>query len=85
MLVELTEEMRATNQRLAGLEHEARQPRLAMEADVETDKTTRKRTEGAPAADRAKHNRDSSSAKKANDGPTSLTSFGKIAEPPLAS
>ena len=42
------------NQRLAGLEYEARQPRLATEANVETDKKTRKRTEGAAAADRAK-------------------------------
>ena len=30
---ELTEKMRATNQRLAGLQHEDRQPRLAKEAD----------------------------------------------------
>ena len=43
------------NQRLAGLEHEAQQPRLAMEEDKETDKKTRKRMEGATAADRAKH------------------------------
>ena len=49
--VELTDEMRATNERLAGLEHEARQPRLATEADVEPGTKTRKRTEGASAAD----------------------------------
>ena len=36
-LEELTEETKATKQRLAGLEQEAQQPRLAMEADVKTD------------------------------------------------
>ena len=80
----LTEKMRAKNHRLAGLEHEARQPRLAMEADVETDKKTGKRTEGATSTDRAKHSGDSSSTRRVDNGPTSLTSFGKIAEPPLA-
>ena len=44
-LDELTEEMKATNQRLVGLQHEARQPRLATEADVKPVKKTRKRTE----------------------------------------
>ena len=44
------EKMRVTNQRLAGLQHEARQPRLPTEADVEPDKKTRKRTGGASAA-----------------------------------
>ena len=73
-----TEEKSKTNKRLAGLQHGAHQPRLAMEADVKTDKT-RKRTEDA-AADRAKHG-DSSSV-RAVDGPMSLTSFGKIAKPP---
>ena len=39
---ELTE-MRATKQRLAGLEQEVRQPRLATEVDVPTHTKTRKR------------------------------------------
>ena len=80
-LSENTHILRATNQPVAGLKHEARQPRLAAEADVETDKKARKRTEGAAAADRAKHTGDSSSAKRVDDGPTSLTSFGKVVEP----
>ena len=75
---ELTERLRATNQRLTGFEYKARQRRLATEGDVKTDKTTCKRTEGAAAADRAKHNGNSSSARRVDDGPTSLTSFGKI-------
>ena len=33
-LVKLTQNMRATNQRLADLQHGAQQPRFAMEADV---------------------------------------------------
>ena len=75
----------ATNERLTGLKHEARQPRLATETDVETNTKFRERTEGATAADRAKHIEDSSSARtRGDDGPTSLTNFGKIAEPPLA-
>ena len=52
-----------------------------MEADVRTDKKTRKRTEGAAAADRAKHG-DSSSA-RVDGGPTTLASFGMIAKPLL--
>ena len=70
-----------TNHRLAGLEHEARRPRLATEADVEPDTKTRKRTEDTSAADRVK-NWDSSST-RVDDGQTSLTSFGIIAEPLL--
>ena len=55
-------EMKTTDQYLAGAEHDARQPRFATEADVETDKKTRKRAEDA-AADQAKHG-DSRSAKR---------------------
>ena len=77
---ELTGMLRATNKRLAGLEHEARQSRLATEAGVEPDAKTRKCTKGASAADRAM-NVDSSPA-RVNYGPTRLTIFGMIAEPP---
>ena len=76
------EMMRRTNQRLAGLEQEAPQPRLAMEKDVTADKKTRERTEGAAAAVQAKHG-DSCSAKTVQVGPTSSTSFGMNAEPPV--
>ena len=62
------------------MEHEAQQPRLTTEADVEPDTKSRKRTEGASAADRVK-NGDSSSA-RVDDGPMSFTSFGMIAEAP---
>ena len=68
------------DQRLAGLTHEARQPPLAIEADVTLDTKARKRTKDA-AADRAKHG-DSSSAKKIAAGPMTFTIFGMKAESP---
>ena len=78
-LDELTKKVKETRQRLAGLEHDARQPGLATGADVPTDKKTRKRMEDA-AADQAKHG-DSYSAKRVDVGPTTSTSFGMTAKP----
>ena len=43
------------DQRLASLEQNARQPRLAMEADVPADEKTRERTESAAKAVQAMH------------------------------
>ena len=43
-LDELADEMRGTRQRLASLEQDARQSRLAMEADRPSDTETRERT-----------------------------------------
>ena len=78
---ELTEKLRAINQRLAGLEHEARKPRLATEADVEPDAKICKSTEDA-AADQAKHGDRSSSAQIDHD-PMRPISFGDYStEPP---
>ena len=79
-LDELMEKTRETNQRFAGLEHEARQSHLTMEADVTPDTKTRKRMKDA-AADRAKL-RNSCSTKRVDGGPTSLTSFGMKAKSP---
>ena len=70
---ELTE-MRATNQRFASLEHDARQPRLAMEVDVQADTKTRERTERAAIAVHAIHG-DSCSANRVDPDPTFCTSF----------
>ena len=77
-LGQLTEKIRETNQRLSGLEHKARQPRLATEADVEPSTKTRKRMEAASAADRVKSGDSSSS--RVDDGSTYLTGFVMIAE-----
>ena len=46
-LDELIERTRETKQRLAGLGHDAREPRFAMEVDVRPDTKTRKLTENA--------------------------------------
>ena len=46
---ELTGMLNATNKRLAGLEHDVRQSRLATEADIEPDTKTRKHTEDTAA------------------------------------
>ena len=78
---EKPKEMRATEQRSASLEQDARQLRLAMEADLKANKKTHERTEGAAAAVQAK-NGDSCSAKRIQAGPTSSTSFGIKTEPP---
>ena len=67
-------EMRATEQRSASLEQDARQPRLAIEVDVTADKKTRELTEGAAAADRA-ISEDSSSANQVDPDQMCLTSF----------
>ena len=66
---------RGTSQRAASLQHDAQQPRLAMEADGPANTKTRERTEGAPTAVQAKGG-DSCTAQKVQDGPKTLTSFG---------
>ena len=80
---EFTEEMRATEQRPASLEQDARQPRLAMEADVPSNTKTRERTEGAAAAVRSKHG-DSCSANQVDLDSMCLTSFGDDSTGPPA-
>ena len=77
----LADEMRCTRQGLAGLEHDARQPRLAMEADGQADTKTRERTEGAAKAVQGMH-MDSLSANQVGPGPMLSTSVGVKVEPP---
>ena len=63
------------------LEHEARQPRLAMEADGQANTKTRERTEGTATAVQAMRG-DGFSARRVEPGPnTNSTSFGVKAEP----
>ena len=78
---ECKEDLRRMDQRLASLEQNARQPRLAMEADVPADEKIRERTESAAKAVQAMHV-DKFAAKRVQDGPTTSTSFGVKAEPP---
>ena len=81
-LEEFNEDMRRGNQRLASLEQNARQPRLAIEADVTADKKTRERTEGANNAVQAKHG-DRCSAKRVQAGsrPVRPVSANKLSLP----
>ena len=76
------EKTREPKQRSASVEQDARQPRLAMEADVITDTKTRKRTEGAAAAERVISG-DNSSA-QVDTVPIRLTSFGDDSTGPPA-
>ena len=78
---EYKEDLRRMDQRLASLEQNARQLRLAMGVNVPADKKTRERTEGAANAVQAQHG-DSCSAKRIQAGPTCSTNFGVKAEPP---
>ena len=82
-LDESYEEMKKMNQHVTRLEHEARQPRLAMEADGPADTTkTHERTEGAATAVQAMRG-DCFSARRVELGPTTnSTSFGVKAGPP---
>ena len=74
-LDEPIEMMRGTSQRLAVLEHDARQPRLAMEVDLQADTKTHERTEGAATAVQAMH-ANSCSANRVDPHPICSTSFG---------
>ena len=47
---EYKEDLRRMDQRLASVEHDARQPRVARKADVPADEKTRERPEGAAIA-----------------------------------
>ena len=52
---EFRKDLKSMDQRLAGLKHDVRQPRLAMEADGHANTKTRERTEGAATAVQAMH------------------------------
>ena len=79
---EFKEDLRSVDQRLASLEQDAWQPRLAVEADVLANKKTRERTEGAATAVQAKHGDCCSAKKRIQVGSKSSTSFGVRAKPP---
>ena len=70
------------DQRLTRLEHGARQPRLAMEADGQANTKTQERTEGAAIAVQAMRGDSCTTAKKVQDGPKTLIPFDVGAEPP---
>ena len=69
-------------QQLASQEQDARQPRLAMEADGPANNKTRERTEGAATAVQAMRGDSCTTAQKVHDGPKTSISFGVMAELP---
>ena len=74
--------MRRLEQHILSQEQDARQPRLAMEADGQANTKTRERTEGAATAVQAMR-RGGFSARWVELGPnTNSTTFGVKAEPP---
>ena len=75
MMSHFEEQKKMLEKRLARLEHDARQPRLAMEADRAVNTKTRERTEGAATVVQAIHG-DSCTAQKVQDGPKTSISFG---------
>ena len=82
ILGELKKDLRSMDQRLAGLEPDARQPRLAMVADGQANTKTRKFTEGVIKAVQGMHG-DGFSANRADPSPkTNSTSVGMKAEFP---
>ena len=82
MMSHFEEQTEILEKRLTRLEHGARQPRLAMEADGQADTETRERTEGAATAVQPMR-RDCFSARRVEPGPnTNSTTFGVKAEPP---
>ena len=81
-LHEISDEMRKMDEHVTRLDHGARQPRLAMEADGQKNIKTRERTEGAATAVQAMRG-EGFFARRVEPGPnTNSTSFGVKAEPP---
>ena len=79
---DISEETRKMDQHLTRLEHGARQPRLAVEADGQASNETRERTEGAAIAVQAMRG-NCFSARRAEPSPTTnSTSIGAKADPP---
>ena len=70
------------DQHVTSLEHGARQPRLAMEADGPANTKTRERTEGAAILVQAMRGDSCTAAQKVQDGPKTSITFGAEAEPP---
>ena len=81
-LDEISDKMRKMDEHVTRLEHSARQPRVAMEADGSSNTKTQERTEVAAKAVQAVR-RDSCTAEQmVQDGPQTSITFGGEAEPP---
>ena len=74
--------LRRLEQHLSSQEHEARQSRLAMEADGPANTKTQERTEGAATAVQATYGDSCTAEQKVQDEPKTSITFGVEAEPP---
>ena len=81
-LDEILDETRVMDQHVTSLEHGARQPRLAMEADGDANTKTQERTEGADTPVQAMRGDTCTTEQKVQDGPRTSIAFGVEAEPP---
>ena len=81
-LDEISDETRVMDQHVTSLEHGARQPHLAMEADGHANTKTQERTEGAATAVQAMRGDSCTTEQKVQDGPKTSIIFGVEAEPP---
>ena len=81
-LDKLKELIRRLEQHLLSQEHEARQPRLAMETDGPANTKTQERTEGAAKAVQAMRGDSCTAEQKVQDGPKASITFSVEAEPP---
>ena len=81
-LDEISVEVRKMEQHVTSLEHGARQPCLAIEADGYANTKTQERTEGAAKAVQAMRGASCTAEQKVQDGPKTSIIFGVEAEPP---
>ena len=81
-LDEISDEARVMDQHVTSLEHGARQPRPAMEADGSANTKNQERTEGAATARQAVRGDSCTTEQKVQDGPKTSIAFGAEAEPP---
>ena len=81
-LEEISDEARVMDQHVTSLEHGARQPRLAMEADWPTNTKTRERTKRAAIVVQGMRRDSCTTAQNVQDGPMTSITFGMEAEPP---
>ena len=82
MMSHFEEQTEILEKRLTRLEHGARQPRLAMEADGPANTKTQERTEGAATAVPSMRGDSCTAEQKLQDGPKTSITFGVEAEPP---
>ena len=82
MMSHFEEQTEILEKRLTRLEHGARQPHLAMEADEPANTNTQESTEGAATAVQAMRGNSCTTEQKVQNGPKTSITFGVEAEPP---